>query len=144
VVQRFVAGEPWHDAPNSWVNALRQGTVAGGNAAALLEQARMNVYEPAPLMESVELFDMPVAAMGMNSVPAGEGNEELLQVDAQRQLYKKVILRDSKIIGFVGIGNDTKSGLFSELIRKQANVRQIKDALLSDRFTSELIKDLIA
>ncbi|MDD5746368.1 MAG: FAD-dependent oxidoreductase [Candidatus Omnitrophica bacterium] len=146
VVQRSGAGEPWYDTPNSWMNAVRQGAAAGNNAAALLENKpdQMIAYEAMLFMETVELFDMPVVAMGMSCVVPGDGKEELLRVDAQRQSYKKVILRDSKIVGFVGIGGDTRSDLFSQLIRKQADVRHLKDALLTEQFTPELVKDLIA
>jgi NAD(P)H-nitrite reductase large subunit len=50
-----------------------------------------------------------------------------------KDVYKKLVLRNGKIIGAILVGQTQKAGLMSILLRKQVNVADSIPMLMSDR-----------
>lgn len=60
----------------------------------------------------------------------GEDREEIVLRDAAAGVYKRVILKDNRIIGTVLFGETSDGAWFSELKRKAANVSGMRDTLI--------------
>lgn len=60
----------------------------------------------------------------------GEGREDIVLRDAQRGSYKRVILKDNKIIGAVLYGDVADGGWFNEMLRAATDVSDMRDTLI--------------
>lgn len=119
-----------------WPNAVEQGCFAGRNLTG------QNVAYGGSLgINSVEFFYLPAVSMGI--VREEEGMEVLLSADANKKIYKKVVLKDGCVKGVVLLGRIENSGVYLELIRKKVNVSSIKEELLNDSFSYAKIMDLL-
>ncbi len=134
------------DQPNSWFKASEQGKIAAINAAAfLLEKEDLKaVYEPRNIniCES-QVFDLPAVSLGIILKPEADQFEELSFVDEEANIYKKIVLCDSKIVGFVAFGNTVDRDIFAQLIEQQIDISQIKDNLIDQDFNPDMLKQLL-
>ena len=48
--------------------------------------------------------------------------------------YKKIVLKDDRVVGAVMVGDVDRAGIFTGLIKRQVDVSAIKDLILSDEF----------
>lgn len=145
VAQTFDLAWEAPDVNALWPMAVEQGKIAGGNAALYLEgkEKQMQKYDGSLGMNAIEFFDLPVISMGIVKKPK-EGNfEELFLIDKEKNIYKKVVLKDGRLVGFITVGNINQSGVFLNLIKAKADISKIKDELLSEQFSYAQIKDLI-
>lgn len=128
-----------------WPAAVEQGKIAGLNAILQLlgNQEKMIRYEGSLSMNAVEFFDLPVISIGTVNPPQGADYEELVFTDKPESVYKKILLKDNRIVGFISIGKINNSGIFLKLIKKKADVSRIKNCLLSEMFSYPMVKDLI-
>ena len=60
----------------------------------------------------------------------GEGREDIVLRDAKRGSYKRVILKDNKIIGAVLYGDVTDGGWFNEMLRAGTDISEMRDTLI--------------
>lgn len=112
-----------------WPVAARQGKVAGLNMS--------GVQTPYPglfAMNSVQIMDIPTISFGMTTPPEGEGYEVLQRVDRTRSLYKKIILKDNRVVGAILLNAIERAGVYGMLIREGIDVKEFKDQLLGDEF----------
>ena len=68
---------------------------------------------------------------------ADEADEEITLHDAKRGLYKKVILRDDKIVGSVLYGNVADGPWYVQLMRDKADVSSFRDQIVFGRAFAE-------
>jgi nitrite reductase (NADH) large subunit len=59
-----------------------------------------------------------------------EGTEDIVMRDAARGVYKRVIVKDDKLIGAVLYGDTADGSWYFDLLRKGENVSDIRDALI--------------
>ncbi|MFH2137242.1 MAG: FAD-dependent oxidoreductase [Candidatus Omnitrophota bacterium] len=132
--------------PMSWANALEQGRIAGANVIAKLhgKENEMLRFTRTAWDKKTEFSAMPLLFFGKSADSAFAATEELLFLDEENSVYKKVLLVNNKIIGFTGVGNITGSDIFMKLIEKDADISSVKDSLLTEQLNDELVKDLIA
>jgi NAD(P)H-nitrite reductase large subunit len=112
-----------------WPVAARQGRVAGLNMS--------GVQTPYPgffAMNSVQIMDIPTISFGMTTPPEGKGYEVLQRVDRTRSLYKKIILKDNRVVGAILLNAIERAGVYGMLIREGIDVKGFKDQLLNDDF----------
>ena len=122
-----------HDEP--YVNALwplaaQQGWVAGCNMAGDSEARYPGWFA----MNSLQVFGLPVITMGL--VTDRDGGdlaelETLALLDRQREVYRKLTLRDGKLVGCAAVG-DTDAACLAGLIRAGTDVSAYKQLLLQD------------
>ncbi len=121
-----------------WPCAVEQGKIAGRNMAG--DTVR---YGGSLGMNSVEFFGMPVISMGITKPPKG-AYEELVARD-DKGTYKKVVLKDNIVRGYICVGQIDQSGVYNFLIRNEVDVGRIRSGLLHKGFSfasiAELIKD---
>ncbi|NLX59448.1 MAG: NAD(P)/FAD-dependent oxidoreductase [Phycisphaerae bacterium] len=112
--------------------AYRQGFVAGRNMAGLDE-----CYHGGMAMNSIEICDVPTISIGRTTVCdncSDEGCEVLVRRDAKQGIYKKVVLREGRMVGVILVGEIDNAGIFAGLIERQLNVEALKPLLLSSEF----------
>lgn len=112
-----------------WPCAVEQGKIAGRNMA-----GKRTRYGGSLGMNSVEFFGLPVISMGVTRPREGR-HEELVAYDAAKGTYKKVILEDGVIRGFISVGRVENSGVYNALIRNEIDVSEIREALLDKDFS---------
>ncbi len=60
----------------------------------------------------------------------GDDREEIVLRDGSAGVYKRVILRDDRIIGTVLFGDTADGGWFADLQKKQTDISQMRDTLI--------------
>lgn len=111
-----------------WPNAYIQGRHAG---LAMAGKARS--YAGSISMNSIEFYGIPTVSVGVSNPPAA-GFEVLTRSEPLRGLYRKIVLRDGRIVGAVLVGRIERSGVLSGLINNRVDVESIKQELLKDDF----------
>ena len=121
-----------------WPNAVEQGKVAGQNMAG------GNIeYEGGMGMNSVELFGLPSISMGTTKLRKPDPAYEFLSAfDPERNFYRKIAIKEGRLVGAVCIGQVENAGIFGELIRRKIDVTGIKDILLNEGFDYAKLHDL--
>jgi len=107
--------------------AARQGRIAGTNMAG--GDLR---YEGAVLMNAVDVLALPTISVG-RTVEV-EGDEVLSRLDEHAGTYRKLVLRNDRIVGAIFIGRIDRAGIFTGLIRSRIDVASFKELLLGDEF----------
>jgi NADPH-dependent 2,4-dienoyl-CoA reductase/sulfur reductase-like enzyme len=109
-----------------WPEAVRQGKVAGKNMAG------KEVRYPGSLpLNVIEIGGVPLASCGVVN-PPDDTFEVLSRSEGDR--YRKFVLLDGRLVGFVLVGDVEKAGLFVHLIRERLSLHSLKDKLLDERF----------
>jgi len=101
--------------------------LAGDEAAA---------YVPAPVFTSLKITGVDVFSAG-RLVAADAADEEITLHDEKHGLYKKVILRDDRIVGSVLYGSVADGPWYVELMRARADVSSIRDQIVFGRAFAE-------
>ena len=60
----------------------------------------------------------------------GEGCEDIVLRDATRGVYKRVIVREDRVIGAVLYGDTADGNWYFDLLKREENVSEIRDALI--------------
>ncbi|MFW6150707.1 MAG: NAD(P)/FAD-dependent oxidoreductase [Chloroflexota bacterium] len=109
-----------------WPNAYLGGRVAGLNMAGHRAQYTGTV------VNSLNYFGIDIASAGMAEAPSNHGYETLwLQ---EKGDYRKVVLRNSLVVGMICVGNIEVSGIIFGLMRKEVPVDSFKEQLVSPGF----------
>jgi NAD(P)H-nitrite reductase large subunit len=109
-----------------WPNAIEQGRIAGLNMA-----GKTSKYEGAEMVNVLDVFDTPIVAMGYTSQ----------DIDCCKSIsrftphsWKKILLKNNRIVGLQFIGTIRNTGSFYSLMKKGSDVSSITDRLLDDTF----------
>jgi len=113
-----------------WPNAYLGGRIAGYNMA-----GKQTEYPGGTAANSLKYFGYPLVSAGM--VNPQDGCEVL--VSRGEKVYRKVVLKDDRIVGLVFAGDIQQSGLAFGLMRDGVNVRLFKDALVREDFGLTLL-----
>jgi NAD(P)H-nitrite reductase large subunit len=110
-----------HAQNGSWGSAKEQGTVAGKNMLADAPEAEFRWVSS----YSITHFDFPFLSFGHptigdDSVEASFGDDE----------WRRLALKDGKIVGGVLIGNLAPQSKYKKLIREERDVSDCKDLLM--------------
>jgi NAD(P)H-nitrite reductase large subunit len=115
-----------------WPNAYHQGYVAGCSMA-----GGDKAYRGGFAMNSVEVCGVPTTSVGVIAVPENDNADRydiMVKHNREATVYRKLVLRDNRLVGAVCIGNIDRAGIYTGLIRDQADVGPFKDHLLSGNF----------
>ena len=58
----------------------------------------------------------------------------MVELKPEKTVYKKILLKDNKIAGFIFLGDIEKAGILFRLLKNHVDVSEIKDMLLSEDF----------
>lgn len=109
-------------------NAYRQGENAGINMA-----GQVQAYAGGFAMNAIGFFDYPMITAGIIK-PEGNEFESLVHADEETGSYKKIVLRNNTIVGFIYLNHVDRAGIITGLIKEQADVTAFKQTLLNDDF----------
>jgi NAD(P)H-nitrite reductase large subunit len=99
-------------------------------------------YDGSMSMNSLTFYGIPVISIGITR-PKGEGFEQILQKDTERNIYKKMVIRDKRLAGIILVNSVTQAGVYGELIRKKIDISSIKKGLLDSNFNFMKILPLV-
>jgi nitrite reductase (NADH) large subunit len=91
------------------------------------------VGSPSGYTGSVTSTKLKVAGLDVFSAgdfSGGEGSEDIVLRDAARGVYKRVIVKDDKLIGAVLYGDTGDGNWYFDLLKRQEDVADIRDALI--------------
>ncbi len=116
-----------------WPCAFEQGHFAGLNMA-----GRKTAYPGSYRRNSIGNFiGIPAISMGVThaeSCAMVSDEDEFREIRVKtKESYKKLVMKNGKIIGAILVGQTQKSGLMSILLRKQVYVADSIPLLMSDR-----------
>ncbi|HTR85800.1 MAG TPA: FAD-dependent oxidoreductase [Reyranella sp.] len=117
-----------------------------GLVAPIWEQARVcgarlagdpdAVYVPPPVFTSLKITGIDVFSAG-SLAATDEADEELTLHDPGRGIYKKLVLRQERIVGSVLYGHVADGPWYVDLMRRKADVSAARDRLIFGRALAE-------
>jgi nitrite reductase (NADH) large subunit len=111
-----------------WEQATVCGARLAGDATA--------VYVPPPVFTSLKITGIDVFSAGALAA-ADQHDDEITLLDAKRGVYKKVVLRDDKVVGTVLYGHVTDGPWYVQLMRSKVDVSAFRDQLVFGRAFAE-------
>ena len=111
-----------------WDQAKACGARLAGDAAA--------VYVPPPVFTSLKITGIDVFSAGVLAA-ADDADEEITLHDAKCGLYKKVILRDNRVVGSVLYGSVADGPWYVQLMRDKVDVSAFRDQIVFSRDFAE-------
>jgi NAD(P)H-nitrite reductase large subunit len=120
---------------SNWINAIWPCAVEQGRIAGLNMAGRKTSYEGSFRRNSIGNFiGVPAISMGVTHAEACsscEGGEEFQEIRRRtRDTYKKLILKNGRIVGAILVGQTQKAGLFSILLKRKINVADTLSILM--------------
>ncbi|MES0341084.1 MAG: FAD-dependent oxidoreductase [Candidatus Humimicrobiaceae bacterium] len=114
-----------------WPLAVRQGNIAGSNMA-----GNAVSYEGGFFMNSVEILDIPSISMGVTNLSMQDDNTvEIKKIfKPDQNLYRKIVIKDNKIIGVIMVGNIERAGIYSGLIKNRIDLSGVKENIFREDF----------
>jgi NAD(P)H-nitrite reductase large subunit len=109
-----------------WPNAVEQGRIAGLNMAGV-----HTMYDGAEMVNVLDVFDTPVVTMGYTSRDIGRCKA---LSRATPHTYKKILLKNNRIVGLQFVGSIRNTGTFYSLMKKGTDVSIVEEQLLEDNF----------
>lgn len=95
-----------------WPNAYNQGYYAGRNMAGAKES-----YEGGLAMNSISFYGLPTISVGQVNPPKPEDYEIAIHLDEKRQIYRKLVFKDDRLIGYVLVGEIDNAGMYTSFIK---------------------------
>lgn len=120
-----------------WTAACEQGKVAGKNMT-----GEKKIYPGSMAANSIEFFDLSLISVGYVRV-RDKGYEELSRFNEQDLTYKKLVIKEGRLVGTVLLNAIENAGVYTALIRRGVDISKIKDILLEDYFDYALARDLL-
>ena len=111
-----------------WPNAYRQGAIAGSHMVGVERPDKGGVA-----MNAVEVFGITGMSIG-NGNAEGDEYQVLVDLDRRANRYKRLVIKDNKLVGAILIGKIDRAGIYTGLIRNQIDISDVRNSLLSDRF----------
>jgi NAD(P)H-nitrite reductase large subunit len=118
-----------------WPCAFEQGHIAGLNIA-----GKKTAYLGSYRRNSIGNFiGIPAISMGVThaeSCAMTSAEDEFREIRVRtKDVYKKIVLRNGKLIGAILVGHTQKAGLMSILLRKQVYIADSIPMLMSERLS---------
>ena len=105
-----------------WPLAIRQGGIAGMNMSG--EKVK---YQGGFFMNSVEILGIPSISIGLNNLDdkASEGVKVFSQFNPERHIYRKVTIKDDKVVGLILVGSIERAGIYCGLISNEIDISSV-------------------
>ena len=127
-----------------WTASTEQGTVAGNNIAGV-----DTVYSGTTPSTTLKIVGIDLTSIGVVNPPSptsplegegkGEGYRELIREDGSNEVYKKLVIKDGKIVGAILLGDTKDVRAVGKLIKNNVDVSKYEDKLVDSKFDLKLI-----
>jgi len=118
-----------------WPNAYRQGAIAG---AQMVGQPRQD--QGGIAMNAIEVAGVPCVSIGEGNAE-GDGYDVLTRSSPERRQYRRLVLEGNRLVGVILVGNISRAGIYTGLIRHRVDISAHRDSLLSDRLSLLSVPD---
>ncbi len=112
-----------------WPLAVLEGKVAGYNMA-----GKKTDYAGGTNMSSLKYFSIPIVSIGLANPKEDPALEILVKHDAEKNVYKKLVLKDNVIVGLTFLNDIERAGVLFYLMKNRVNVKKFKTVLLAENF----------
>jgi NAD(P)H-nitrite reductase large subunit len=112
-----------------WPLAQLEGKVAGYNMA-----GKKADYPGGTAMSALKYFGIPIISIGIANPKEDVAYEILTKHEPEKNLYKKIVLKDNVIVGITLVNDIERAGVLFHLMKSCANVKKFKQELLSENF----------
>jgi len=87
-------------------------------------------------MNTVEVCGVPAISIGNGNMEGdpSEGYEVLVELRMSEHRYKRLVLKDNRLVGAILVGNISRAGIYTGLIRNRLDVSACRRSLLSEHF----------
>jgi len=107
-----------------WPNAYRQGAIAGAHMVGLDRPDRGGVA-----MNVIEVCGIPAISVGNGNVE-GDEYKVLADLTEREHRYKRLVLKDGRLVGVILIGQIDRAGIYTGLIRNRTLLGEAGEKLL--------------
>ncbi|MEM2864873.1 MAG: FAD-dependent oxidoreductase [Candidatus Bathyarchaeia archaeon] len=104
-----------------WPVARWTGKTAGYNMAGSSRE-----LQGATSMSAMKYFGVPIVSVGHVNPGSQDGYEVEAYLDPARRVYRKIVIKDERIAGFILLGEICDAGIMYYLMRSRVDVRRIK------------------
>lgn len=123
---------------SSWINAIWPCAVEQGRIAGLNMAGKRVLYEGSFRRNSIGNFiGIPAISMGLTraeTCSTCEGGETFQEIKKRtKESYKKLILKNGRLVGVILVGQTQKAGLYQILLKKKIDVTDYIALLMSPR-----------
>lgn len=109
--------------------AVEQGRIAG---MAMAQDPALKAYRGGMPLNTYHFFGHPAVSVGQGSASAnGNGFEIAETSQPERQLYRKIVLKDDRLIGITAINDALDAGIMWELILRRIDLGPVKQEFLA-------------
>jgi NAD(P)H-nitrite reductase large subunit len=112
-----------------WPLAQLEGKVAGYNMS-----GKRADYIGGTAMSALKYFGIPIISVGIANPKDPDAYESLVKHEPERNLYRKIVLKDNAIVGITLVNDIEQAGVLFHLMKNGVNVKKFKRELLSDDF----------
>lgn len=109
-------------------NAYRQGSIAGRNMA---DQEQK--YRGGFAMNAISFFGLPMITAGIIK-PDNTEFMEMTEANSTNKSYRKIVIRDNKLVGFIALNDVDRAGILTGLMEKEMDVDGFIDKLMNKEF----------
>ncbi|NYT13366.1 MAG: NAD(P)/FAD-dependent oxidoreductase [Candidatus Methanofastidiosa archaeon] len=107
-------------------NAYGGGYCAGINMSG--GDSKIDTVYP---MNSLQIFDVELITMGL--LAPDENDEVLFSLDSEKKVYRKLVVRNGKLVGAALLGDIDRAGILNNIIRNKVDISDIKEELLNNK-----------
>lgn len=112
-----------------WPLAIRQGGIAGMNMSG--EKVK---YQGGFFMNSVEILGIPSISIGLNNLDEAAGVKIFSQFNPERGIYRKVTIKDNKVVGIILVGSIERAGIYCGLISNEIDISSVAANIAREDF----------
>lgn len=112
-------------------NAAEQGRIAGADMA---DDPGVSPFAGAAPLNTYSFFGQQAISVGVGKAEIGSEIEE--SCDEENGVYRRIVLKDGRLIGIATINDFVDAGVMWQLIRRRADLSPVRAAFLSDPRTT--------
>lgn len=102
-----------------WPNAFMQGETAGSNMA-----GTKCAFNGSFAMNAIGFFGIQLISAGIID-PKEQGYQEFVEYDETKITFKKLIIKDDKLVGFAMLNLPYRAGIYTSLINDRISLRDL-------------------
>ncbi len=124
-----------------WVNAFRQGRVAGLHMAG----AEAVEYQPT-FLNSLKVFGLPMITLGASRLDETGDMEVHVDEALEREAYRRLVVRDGQLVAATFVGDVDEAGMIQHVMKERIDISGVARSILEMslegmEFLADLRKD---